>query len=278
MVALIVLGVLGACAVIGLGWIVVGTFSEFSVYEKAEKTYLAGLESLEDGKAELARDGDAYIVSNREEISAARKAVAAAIETVDSLDDSEDRSDYVGTLEDVDKSLRVLEALAASEKGAAGLALELEQAGSPSRDAAEASDKAIKAYRSKDYSAMNAAARTAASEATKAASALAALDRAHPGLGIADLRDEAAAVSEIAEGVSVLAKAYQRGEKTAIESAATKLDVLQSKYQGAANRAVRSVAYAVWEDPSAAVSDVLSRLDKAKAAHARVYQRIDAGE
>jgi hypothetical protein len=277
MIVLAVFGVLGVCAVIGVGWIALTTFGEFSVYEKAEKSCNAALNEFEADQEELQRDGDAYIVANKAKLRAARAAVSAARESVGSIAESEDRSDYLTTLRDVEKSLQVLEALA-TEKGAAGLAIEIEQAESPARTAAESSDECMKAYRAKRYAEMYAAAQSTASEATKAASALSRLDEAHPGLGIADLRDEAALTCEFGLRMSELARAYQAHDKATIDSVSVKLDVIESKYEGAADRAVRSVAYAVWVNPGSAVKDALRRLDKAKAAHAAVYQRIDEGE
>ena len=279
MIVLIVFGALGALAVIAVGWILVGTIRESGVYSSAENSYRNALDQMAIDKVETQRDPEAYLIkANRPRITKARDTIAEVSKRVAALTDSTDRSDYLRTLRDVDASLRVLQTIAGSDGGASAIALEVEKADAPRRAAEDSLEKAFKAYRAKDYGAVILAARDAESNARKSASALGTLERAHSGLGIADIRDQASATAEYAEGTVELAQASRTGAKSGIESADMKLKALDDKYQGAANRALSSVARALWANPGNAVRDLLRQLDKTEAAHAAVFRRIDEGD
>lgn len=275
--ALVVLGLLVACGAASVIGLVVYVSRESAAYERAEKAYRAPLEAFMGDGTELGRDPGAYIVKNRARISAARGGITAARRELGSAGDASDRSAYLETLAEVDVLLGVLEAMSPAG-GPEALANEIERAASTLRPANDAFDQALDAQRSKKYEEMFVAATEAAAEARKAEAALATLDQTYRGLGIGDMRDHAAVTREVSGRLADLARKHMSGDKSSIQSARASLNTLNSKYDRALDRAVRSVAFALWRDPGAALADVLHRLEQARAEHEKVYQRIDAGE
>ncbi len=277
----IVFVLLACCAASAVGYFLYGAFNQSATLKSADQLVAAPFNDLDSAGTSTDTSGDMKSAAEAQlvKIAAVRKGIKDARSKVDGLSDSSDKRAFLSAIDKLDAAMASLEQLEKDQAGIAALTTQITAAVTKVNAPNNARQAAVTAVNARRWSAASKSAASAVAGYQRTASALAALDKAHPGIGIAELTKLVNLRLRAAKKIAQVAKLGPRGSSSARAKAIREYNALSDKIGASTTpRLASDPQNALLGNLTKAFEDAKAQLEEAAAAHDAAMKQISGSD